>query len=62
LNVLNEGMFWAPGVVDDERYQKLLNELGFGRRWRAYMRAKVAELTSITGVAVTTSMADQGIS
>jgi hypothetical protein len=52
-NVLNEG-FWARGVVDDERYQSLLDELGFGRRWRAYMRSKVAQLTPITGIEVTT--------
>lgn len=46
--------YWAPGVVDDPRYQALLDELGFGRRWRAYMRSKAAELTSITGIEVTT--------
>ena len=46
--------FWAPGVVEDPRYQTLLDELGFGRRWRAYMREKVAELTPITDIEVTT--------
>ncbi len=46
--------YWAPGVVDNPHYQALLDELGFGRRWRAYMRSKAAELTSITGIEVTT--------
>jgi hypothetical protein len=61
LNVLNEKMFWAPSVVADERYQALLDELGFGRRWRAHMRAMVGELAPITGIEVTTSIVEQGI-
>ncbi len=49
--------FMAPGVAADPRYQALLDELGIGRRWRAYMRMKAAELTPITGVEVTTPLA-----
>ena len=46
--------FWAPGVAEDPHYQALLDDLGFGRKWRAHMRTKVAELAPITGVEVTT--------
>ena len=58
FNTANE-WFWAPGVVEDSRYQMLLNDLGFGSRWRAYMRTHVAELMPITGVELTTPRVDQ---
>ena len=53
--------YWAPGVVENPQYQALLDELGFGRRWRAYLRSKVAELTPITGIDVTTPPPPQDV-
>jgi DNA-binding winged helix-turn-helix (wHTH) protein/tetratricopeptide (TPR) repeat protein len=49
-----EEQYWAPGVVEDARYQSLLDELGVGKKWRAYMRAHAAEIAPVTGVPVTT--------
>jgi len=53
--ISGEEKFWAPGVVEDPRYQALLDELGIGRRWRAYMRSKADELAPITGIALTSA-------
>jgi hypothetical protein len=55
FNSSEEGYF-AAGVVEDPRYQALLDELGIGRKWRAYMRASAAELTPVTGIAVTSQL------
>jgi DNA-binding winged helix-turn-helix (wHTH) protein/Tfp pilus assembly protein PilF len=46
-------IYWAPGVLKDPRYRKLVNELGWGSEWRAYMRMKATELTPLTGIEVT---------
>jgi len=53
--------YWAPGVVNDPRYQTLLDDLGFGRRWRVYLRSRVAELTSVTGIELTTPPLTQDV-
>ena len=45
--------YFPRSVIDDPRYQAYLDERGIGRKWTAFLRAKVAELTPITGVAVT---------
>jgi len=45
---------WAPGVVEDPRYQSLLNELGIGENWRRYMRTQAKELSATTGINVET--------
>jgi len=50
---------FAAGVIEDVRYQALLEQLGIGRKWREYMRAKASELTSVTGIEVTTPVAEQ---
>lgn len=49
LMVDNESMFPAT-VLNDSRYQNFLDEVGMGRNWTAYLRAKVAELAPITGI------------
>jgi hypothetical protein len=41
---------YSATVVNDARYQDVLDELGIGRRWTAYLREKVAELAPITGI------------
>ena len=46
-------VYFAPGVLTDPRYRELVNDLGFGPRWRQYMREKAAELTPITGIEIT---------
>ena len=46
---------WAKGVVDDPRYQALLDDLGIGSKWRSYMRATAAELTPVLGLAAVDS-------
>lgn len=48
---------WPPHVMADPRYQALLDELGFGRRWQAWMRERAIELTPVTGIEVTTPAA-----
>jgi len=45
---------WPPHVMADPRYQALLDELGFGRQWQAWMRERAIELTPVTGIEVTT--------
>src|SRR5262249_31871622 len=47
-------IYWAPGVLKDPRYRKLVNELGWGSEWRKYMREKAAELSALTGIEITT--------
>jgi TolB-like protein len=41
---------YTAKVVNDARYQDVLDELGVGRQWTAYLREKVAELAPITGI------------
>ena len=41
---------YTATVVNDPRYQDVLDELGIGGQWTAYLRAKVAELAPITGI------------
>jgi DNA-binding winged helix-turn-helix (wHTH) protein/tetratricopeptide (TPR) repeat protein len=45
---------YSRSVIDDPRYQAVLEELGIGRTWRAYMRQQAQELASVTGIQVTT--------
>jgi hypothetical protein len=45
---------WAPGVVEDPGYQAVLEEIGIGRSWRAFMRQQAQELSAVTGIDVTT--------
>ena len=45
---------WAPGVIEDPRYQAVLEEIGIGHSWRAFMRQQAHELSSVTGIDVTT--------
>ena len=49
--------YFAAGVTQDARYQALREELGIGKKWREYMRAKASELTPVTGIEVTTPAA-----
>lgn len=44
---------FSPNVVADPRYQALLESLGIGRSWRAYMRELARELAPVTGIAAT---------
>lgn len=46
---------FAPNVVTDPRYQAMLELLGIGRSWRAYMRELAEELAPVTGIAVTSA-------
>jgi len=48
--------------VNDERYQTQLRNLGVGRPWRAYMRERVAELAPITGIPLTSPIAEEDVS
>lgn len=57
--ISSEERYWAKGVVEDPRYQVLLEDLGIGKKWRRYMRTKASELTPVTGIAITTPMFDQ---
>jgi DNA-binding CsgD family transcriptional regulator/tetratricopeptide (TPR) repeat protein len=45
---------FAAGVIADPLYQALLDELGFGPRWRRYLWERARELTEVTGISVTT--------
>jgi len=54
--------YYSPGVVNDERYQTQLRNLGVGRPWRAYMRERVAELAPITGIPLTSPIAEEDVS
>jgi DNA-binding CsgD family transcriptional regulator/tetratricopeptide (TPR) repeat protein len=45
---------FAAGVVANPSYQALLDELGFGPRWRRYLWERARELTAVTGIPVTT--------
>ncbi len=45
---------WAPGVIEDPRYQAVLEEIGIGHSWRAFMRKQAQELSAVTGIDVTT--------
>jgi hypothetical protein len=42
--------FLKASVINDQRYQTYLDELGIGRQWTAFLRSKVAELAPITGI------------
>jgi hypothetical protein len=46
--------YWPRHVMEDPRYQALLDELGIGRRWQSWMRERAIELTPVTGIEVTT--------
>jgi len=46
--------FYARGVVEDPRYQDLLDYLGIGHRWKSYLWECTQELAPITGIPVTT--------
>jgi DNA-binding winged helix-turn-helix (wHTH) protein/tetratricopeptide (TPR) repeat protein len=41
---------YTEAVIDDPRYQDVLDEVGVGRQWSAYLIEKVAELAPITGI------------
>lgn len=43
-------VFYADGVVEDPRYQALLDELGVGQDWRACVRRTVVGLEPLTGI------------
>jgi tetratricopeptide (TPR) repeat protein len=43
-------------VLDDPRYQALMEDFGLGKRWRAYLLAQTAQLADITGIPVTTTV------
>jgi len=41
-------------VLDDPRYQALMNDFGLGKRWHAYLHDQTKELADITGIYPTT--------
>ena len=49
-NRLYAEFHFGSQVVANPDYQRLLDELGMGPKWRAYLQDKVAELEPITGI------------
>jgi hypothetical protein len=56
--------YYPRSVIDDPRYQALLEELGIGRTWRSHVRDGAQALSQVTGIAVTTppSATGEGVS
>jgi len=46
--------YFADGVVDHPDYQNMLDEIGAGRRWTAFLRECVKELAPVTGIELST--------
>ncbi len=55
-------VYFAPGVLADPRYRALVNDLGWGSRWRAHIRKMAVELTPITGIEVTSPPSPEDLS
>jgi len=53
----NMQTYFDPRVVRDPRFQTMLDELGVGPRWRAYLGHKISELAEATGITQSTSFA-----
>jgi Tfp pilus assembly protein PilF len=54
-------VYWAPGVLTDPRYRQLVEDLGWGPTYRAHVRKMAAEMTAITGVAVTSPIPPEDV-
>ena len=47
--------FYAPNVVESQKYRLLLEDIGVGASWKMYLRMRVAELSPLTGVQLATA-------
>ena len=46
---------FATEVVNHADYQNMLDEIGIGRRWIAFLRECVKELAPVTGIELLTA-------
>jgi DNA-binding winged helix-turn-helix (wHTH) protein/tetratricopeptide (TPR) repeat protein len=44
--------YYPMEVLTDARYQAMLEQLGIGKTWRAYMRERASEMSQVTGIEV----------
>jgi hypothetical protein len=52
--------YYQKGAVEDPRYQSLLDDMGVGQSWKAYLHKRVIELEQITGITGITFVRDNG--